>query len=252
MKFDYHGQAATLIWYSQDLITASLDEVYGHEVLCRGFITATHTPIPMGELIPFLYSQHDLLLTMTCQQIQASLQLKETGQLSANNKTWVNLAGQLIADQGLFQRFWQQALCKLSTPEKHSLVLEICEDHIGDDVITERLAFLRENGFVIAMDDFGAGHSNLLRLSQSQFDIIKLDLKLLNNVPADLWTASFYREVVNLCASKGCMIVAEGVETQTQSDFVRWAGIDMIQGFLYSTPSPMKSIPQTEYSPSTN
>ena len=79
-------------------------------------------------------------------------------------------------------------------------------------------------------------HSNLLRLNQAEFDIIKLDLKLLNKVPHDLWNASFYREIVNLCASKGCLIVAEGVETQSQSDFVRWAGVDLIQGFLYSSP----------------
>ena len=58
----------------------------------------------------------------------------------------------------------------------------------------------------------------------------------LNQVPEDLWAASFYREIVSLCAAKGCLIVAEGVETQLQSDFVRWAGVDLIQGFLYSFP----------------
>jgi EAL domain-containing protein (putative c-di-GMP-specific phosphodiesterase class I) len=101
------------------------------------------------------------------------------------------------------------------------------------------VSYLKDKGFVIAMDDFGSGYSNLLRLSKTPFDIIKLDLKLLERIPNDIWATSFYREIVNLCSSTGCMIVSEGVETQIQSDFVRWAGVDLIQGFLYATPKKL-------------
>ena len=50
MKFDFHGQQAQLTWYSQDIVTASLDAVYGKEILCRGFISDGHLPIAMAKL----------------------------------------------------------------------------------------------------------------------------------------------------------------------------------------------------------
>ncbi|WP_260294193.1 EAL domain-containing protein [Sedimenticola hydrogenitrophicus] len=58
-------------------------------------------------------------------------------------------------------------------------------------------------------------------------------------MPERIWAANFYREVVDLAASSGSLVVAEGIERQTQSDFVRWAGVDIIQGFLYSRPQPL-------------
>lgn len=234
MRFNYHGQEARLSWFTQELVTTSLDTVYGRELLCRGFITETDAQIPMETLIPYLYLHSKILLTMTCQQIRDSCDYQPAG--GKRISTWINIGGPLIAEQHLFRQLWRDSLRSLSPLQKQALVLEICESDIGDEQVVERVAFLKKNGFMIAMDDFGAGHSNLLRLNQAEFDIIKLDLNLLSQVPSDLWAASFYREIVNLCASKGCLIVAEGVETPTQSDFVRWAGVDLIQGYLYSSP----------------
>jgi len=238
MKFNYYGQGAELTWYSQDIMTASVDTVYGREILCRGFITATKSLIPMAELFSYLHANHELLLAMTCQQIKDSCQESVKTQ-APNIKTWINLAGQLITDNDLFEYLYTHVLCSLTAQQKQNLVLEICEDDISDEVVVARLSFLKTNGFIIAMDDFGSGHSNLLRLSHIHFDIIKLDLQLLTKVPDDLWAASFYREIVNVCSSVGSLIVAEGVETSLQSDFVRWAGVDLIQGFLYSRPKPL-------------
>ena len=70
MKFNFLGQHAELIWYSQDIMTASLDVIYGREILCRGFITSSQSPIAMTELIHYLHNNRDLLLAMTCQQIK--------------------------------------------------------------------------------------------------------------------------------------------------------------------------------------
>ncbi len=244
MSFDYNGQAAYLVWYKQNLITSSLDTIYGQEILCRGFLVHTDKPIPMHELMPYLCRHNQLLLAVTCQQITDSMAAMAPSN-SAKNKqtaaivsTWINIAGQIIADKELFEQLWRLVLCTLSESQKQQLVLEVCEDDISSDIVFQRVSFLKHNGFVIAMDDFGSGHSNLQRLSQIPFDIIKLDLGLLQQVPTDLWSASFYREIVNLCSSTGGLIVAEGIESQLQSDFVRWAGVDLIQGFLYSKPEP--------------
>lgn len=233
MLFNYSGREAHLVWYSQELFTAGLDNGYGREVLCRGFFLDSGAKIPMRELIPYLYRNTELLLRMTSQQIKDTLDT----QFEDESSIWINLAGPLIASDQLFKKLWQDVLLDLDEKQKQRLVLEICEHDISDEIVSRRVSFLKQHEFSIAMDDFGAGYSNLQRLLQAPFDIIKLDLKLLNDVPTDLWAASFYHQIIKLCSSKGCIIVAEGVETQLQSDFVRWAGVDLIQGYLYSTPT---------------
>lgn len=238
MEFNYLGKRAYLSWYTQDLLTASLDNIYGREVLCRGYLQQNNQSIPMGDLMAFLYNEHKLLLRMTCQQIKDMVRCDSLTQ-NRSTTTWINLAGPLVADQYLFEQLWEEALSPLTTAQRALFVLEICENDIKNDLVNERVSYLKNNGFIIAMDDFGSGYSNLLRLSKTPFDIIKLDLKLLEHVPHDIWAASFYREIVNLCSSTGCMIVSEGVETQIQSDFVRWSGVDLIQGFLYATPKKL-------------
>jgi len=241
LEFVYHNEPARLEWFVQDLVTATQHVLYGQELLCRATLLESGQPIGMELLMAYLNHHQDLLLEMTNQQLDDLLISQKLTHL-INNTIWINIAGILISCPSLFDRLWRQTLSQLTTEQKQYLVLEICEDTISsDDSIVTRISFLQNQGFRVAMDDFGSGNSNLIQLSQSNFDIIKLDLKLIQNVPTDLWAASMYREVINLCSSKGSLIVAEGIETQAQSDFVRWAGVDIIQGFLYSTPRPIMS-----------
>lgn len=243
MKFNYFGNKAYLAWYTQNIITGSLDTVYGKEVLCRGFLSDNNMPIPMADLIPFLFSNYALLLDMTCQQIQDISQFNKIN--VGQSTSWINIAGPLIADENLFKQLCQNTLEPLRPEQRKALVLEICENDIKNDIVLERVRHLKKMQFMIAMDDFGSGYSNLSRLSQTPFDIIKLDIKLIERVPTDIWATSFYREIVNLCSSTGCIIVAEGIETTIQSDFVRWSGVDLIQGFLYALPQKLSALPST-------
>lgn len=238
MQFNYFGHKAYLVWYAQNLVTASLDTVYGREVLCRGFFANDDSAIPMSELIPFLNDNPALLLEMTCKQIKDVVQVQSETDTSTR---WINIAGALIADEYLFLQLCKYALAPLSLKQRSTLVLEVCENDIKNEIVIERVRALKNMQFTIAMDDFGSGYSNLSRLNKTPFDIIKLDINLLEQVPTDIWATSFYREIVNLCSSTGSIIVAEGVETLMQSDFVRWSGVDLIQGFLYALPEKLLS-----------
>ena len=68
-EFQYHGQQAKLAWYVQDLVVASLDAIYGQELLTRGSIKGTKTKITTQVLFEYLNKNADLLLAMTCQQL---------------------------------------------------------------------------------------------------------------------------------------------------------------------------------------
>ena len=116
--------------------------------------------------------------------------------------------------------------------------------------VTERLAMdfqngglaaihgLREKGISVALDDFGTGYSSLGYLTKLPIDILKLDQAFLQNVPHDPHSCAVARGVIQLALQLGLEVVAEGVESQEQADFLREANCTVLQGFLISKPLP--------------
>ena len=95
------------------------------------------------------------------------------------------------------------------------------------------LADLRAAGTGLAIDGFGAGYSSLSRLPELDFDVIKIDRGLLAGVPRNSPASAVLRAVVNLAHACEAQIIAEGVESVEQVDFLTANGIDQAQGFLF-------------------
>jgi EAL domain-containing protein (putative c-di-GMP-specific phosphodiesterase class I) len=95
---------------------------------------------------------------------------------------------------------------------------------------------LRDAGFPMALDDFGAGYSSLSRLLDLGFDVIKVDRRLLAGVPGDPTAVKLLLAVVDLAAACGTDIVAEGVETEAQLEFLRTHRISHAQGYALGEP----------------
>jgi diguanylate cyclase (GGDEF)-like protein/PAS domain S-box-containing protein len=95
------------------------------------------------------------------------------------------------------------------------------------------LADLRAAGTGLAIDGFGAGYSSLSRLPELDFDVIKIDRGLLAGVPRNSTASAVLRAVVNLAHACDAQIIAEGVESVEQVDFLSANGIDQAQGFLF-------------------
>lgn len=238
---DLAGRPVRFEWYQQGLVAGALEHFYGREILSRAFCAETDQPLPLPQIFRQLKAQPAQLLTLTQQQIHTIAHLDQHHQLAGT--TWINLSAELLADGRLFQQLIHDSLIGLSDTLTNRLILEIAEDDLADRLVLERVNQLKHLGFQIAMDDFGAGYSNIERLQLGGFDMLKLDLNLLQHVPDNLWAASFYKQMVDMATASGCIIVAEGVERQSQADFVRWAGVDIIQGFLYSKPQPLQATP---------
>ncbi len=237
MKLQLDGRTLVLNWHQQGLVSGALNGLYGREILTRANCVKTGEPLSPGALFTLLKRHPQQLLALTHRQIEAVMTLDSQWPLAGS--LWFNLGGELLRDDTLFQALLTSTLLPLPLSSRRRIVLEVAEDALDNGLILARVDTLRRHGFLVAMDDFGAGHSNLGRLQEGGFDIIKLDLGLIRGVPERIWAASFYREVVDLAASSGSLVVAEGIEQQTQSDFVRWAGVDIIQGFFYSRPEPL-------------
>jgi diguanylate cyclase (GGDEF)-like protein/PAS domain S-box-containing protein len=124
------------------------------------------------------------------------------------------------------------------------LELELTEGSImkEPEQAIEKLNALRKMGIKIAIDDFGTGYSSLSYLKRFPIDTLKIDKSFVNDVCTDPNDAAIVRAIVTLGHSLDLTVIAEGVETQGQLDYVNSIDCDIVQGFLFS-----KSLPARDF-----
>ncbi|WP_049945718.1 putative bifunctional diguanylate cyclase/phosphodiesterase [Butyrivibrio sp. LC3010] len=123
----------------------------------------------------------------------------------------------------------------------HKLIkIELTESAFNDnmDSIIKMLSKLRSYGFVIMMDDFGSGYSNLNMFKDLPVDVVKIDMYFLRNIENSEKGMIVLESVVQMAKRLGLKIVVEGVETQEQYDYIRKLHCEMIQGFYFAKPMP--------------
>ena len=120
------------------------------------------------------------------------------------------------------------------------LELEITESSILEnlDETVRKLQQLKMMGMTIAIDDFGTGYSSLSYLKQLPIDRLKIDRSFVKDTPEDRDDCAIVRTIVAMSKSLGLSVIAEGVETREQVDFLRAGGCNEIQGYLISRPMP--------------
>ena len=97
-------------------------------------------------------------------------------------------------------------------------------------------------GYLVEMDDFGSGFSSLNVLKDISFDIMKLDMKFMSSITQNNRAGIILSSIVKMAQWLDMPIIAEGVETKEQSNFLRSIGCDYIQGYLYSKPLPEEEL----------
>ncbi len=118
--------------------------------------------------------------------------------------------------------------------------VELTESVILNNIVLAQnvVRGLHQKGFAVSMDDFGSGYSSLNVLKNLQFDEIKLDKEFLTGFEQNENAKRVIEGTIRLLKILGMEIVAEGVETQKQVDFLRDIGCDIAQGYFYSRPVP--------------
>lgn len=123
------------------------------------------------------------------------------------------------------------------------LHLEITESAYTENPaqIITTVKHLRELGFIIEMDDFGSGYSSLNMLNEMPIDILKLDMKFIQNETAKSGNRSILNFIMGLARWMNLSVVAEGVETKGQLERLREIGCDYVQGYYFAKPMPCNS-----------
>jgi diguanylate cyclase (GGDEF)-like protein/PAS domain S-box-containing protein len=130
--------------------------------------------------------------------------------------------------------------------DPHCLEFEITESVLmdGSAEVSAVLAELKDMGISISVDDFGTGYSSLSYLKRFPIDTLKIDRSFVRDIPGDQDDAAIVRAIIAMSRSLRMKVIAEGVETEEQSQFLRAEGCDEIQGYFCGRPVPPEEFQQ--------
>ena len=178
------------------------------------------------------------VLQQTCQQVAQW----QRGGLEV--RVGVNLSPRQFLQRDLCAQV-QQAL-EAAAVDPNLIELEITESLAMQEVghTIGLLQQLRALGLKIAIDDFGVGHSSLEYLLRFPIDVIKVDRAFVSHITSRVGDRAIVRSITVLAQSLGLSVIAEGVETQRQCDFLEALGVAQVQGYLIGKPMPAEQFEQ--------
>ncbi|KPX22580.1 Sensory box/GGDEF domain/EAL domain protein [Pseudomonas syringae pv. delphinii] len=220
----------------QPKISLQTHTVVGAEALIRwshptfGEVPPEHF-IPLAEENGMILQIGEWVLEQACRQMGAWRKTcKPFGPMS------VNLAGAQLRQPNLVERIEQLLTDNGLVPD--CLQLEITENFIMSQT-QDALAVLhklKQLGVQLAIDDFGTGYSSLSYLKRLPLDILKIDQSFIRGLPEDTHDAAIVRAIIALGRSMQLTVIAEGVETREQQQFLSKEGCEQIQGYIISLP----------------
>jgi diguanylate cyclase (GGDEF)-like protein/PAS domain S-box-containing protein len=215
----------------QPLLDLASSEIRAYEALLRWFDPQLGAVSP-AEFVPIAESA-GLMNSLGHWVIRNAGAHAKTGPADGP-RVAVNLSAVQIQSADIVEQV--RAVLDESGLPAARLELEITESAIMQDrqAAERTLRALKALGVRISIDDFGTGYSSLSYLKDFPCDVVKIDRHFLTDVPHDARACELYRSIVDMARRLDLYVVAEGVETEAQRDFVRDAGCHAIQGFLIS------------------
>lgn len=153
----------------------------------------------------------------------------------------INFAAQDLEVEGSVTQLLQ-GLRKMQAPPG-SLVVEITERNVTDArAAGKQIARLHDHGVQVAVDDFGTGHSSLSVLAGLELDILKIDKSFVDAIDAQAAASLVLPHIIDMAKTLRLLLIAEGVETETQADYLRERGVQYAQGWLYGKPMALDDL----------
>ncbi len=234
-------KANQLELHYQPMIRIADRAIIGAEALLRwtdpehGEVTP-HVFIPLAEESGLIHALGEWVLATAAAQCRA---WRDAG---LNLTVAINLSARQFYREDLAQRIVD--IVRRAGCEPAWLELEVTETSLLHDLdaIRKVLHELRAQGFAVAIDDFGTGYSSLTHLKHFPIDTLKIDISFIADLETDPGDAAITEAIIALARGLNLKVVAEGVGTQAQLDFLAQRGCHAFQGFWVSKPVPADAL----------
>lgn len=223
-----------LILQYQPFIDLKTGQICGMEALIRwhhptlGFISPIHF-IALAEKNGVIVPLGEWVLRTACAQIKI---WHERGYNSL--KIAVNLSVKQLQQKNILQTITNVA--KETNINPKYLELELTETEAFQDDVIPILRQLKDIGFGLSIDDFGTGYSGLTNLKLFTIDKLKIDKTFVQDVVTNIHSRAIVSNIISLARKLQVTVLAEGVETKEQLDFLKEQGCDLVQGYYFSPP----------------
>jgi EAL domain-containing protein (putative c-di-GMP-specific phosphodiesterase class I) len=217
----------------QPIFSVAHRKAVGYEGLLRAYDVDGHYVTP-GQVMQMPVSNREHLeLDRSCRLLHAS---NFSSQSSEESWLFLNLNSQCLVNERPDAGFMRSLMAQTGLPARR-IVIEILESEISDRAyLKELIAHFRKLGCLIAIDDFGAGHSNFDRIWELQPDIVKVDRSLVHQAGKSLKVERILAGIVSLIHEAGSLVVVEGVETEKEALVAISSNADLVQGFYFARP----------------
>lgn len=191
---------------------------------------------PVSPLDAFRISR-DFSHILTMDRLASSVHVHNFPHLKADGWLFLNMNTDVFLESVHDGNFLGELLKATGFPP-HRVVIEILEQGVLNELqLGEAVRFFRKQGFLIALDDFGAGHSNFDRVWNLQPDFVKLDRSLITQAASTLRIRRMMPVMVSLLHEVGSLVLMEGIETEGEALMAMDADADFVQGYYFAQPA---------------
>ena len=230
------------VLYYQPIVNMKSGDIEGVEALVRwlhpkkGFISPLDF-IPLAEETGQILEIGSWVMKTACKTKR-----KWENMGFADVKMSINFSGKRIVNTDVDREL--ETIIQSEGISVKDIQIEVTETAVMKNMKTavEVLLKMRNRGIKIALDDFGTGYSSLTYLKNLPIDVVKIDRGFIKNIEEKKQDEFIVKTVVELAHGLGKEIVAEGIETKRQLEFLREIGCDTAQGYLFSRPVPAEEI----------
>ena len=234
--------------YYQPILALPDQEIIGFEALVR-WIHPHQGLIYPGQFVPLaeeagLIVEIDLwVLEAACRQSKI---WSQQGIYAPGSTISVNLSSRHFAKPDCITRI-KNILCKTQTSPQN-IKLEITETVLIEKTTStaKMLADLKSLGFGLSLDDFGTGYSSLSYLQQFPLDVLKIDRSFVSNLHQNSKNATIAKAMIDIAHQLDLVVIAEGVETSAELEFLLDNQCDRVQGYLFSPPLSIADLEKLE------
>lgn len=233
--YDWEEIIKILDFAFQPIIDSNTGRLYGVEALLRNYKEAGFESI---NLVFDRAYEDNYLYSLDLKLREKVVEKYRKISFCNDIKLFYNLDNRVLEMPNFSMGNTELILAKYGI-KKSVMTFEISEKHRFNNIvnINNMLSIYKEQGYNIAIDDFGSGFSNLQKLFHIEVDVLKIDRFFISDIEKSSKKRLFVNNIVNLVHSIGGIVVAEGVETQEEFLVCKKIGCDLIQGYYIGYPT---------------